>query len=470
MIQVIAAKEFLELRRDRRFVVAALILSLALLVGGAFGAANFLDLRRQAEAAGHNERQRWLDQGDKHPHGAAHYGVFAFKSPRPLAMIDTGLQPYVGSLVWLEAHKQNEMLYRPAEDATALQRFGDLTPAIVAQTLIPLLIVFLAYGSFSRERELGTLAQLTSLGVRSSDLLLGKAAGAAGALSPILLPAFVFSLAVIAAVTPSALLWDELARFLILALIYSAYFAIFIFVALAVSAWRRSSAAALAILLVFWALTTLVAPRVLSDWARAAYPTDPAIELKQALESSLAAVEARSREDARKDLVEKYGVAKVEDLPFAFEGAALQAEEESAYGVFERHYAEFFDVLRWQNLFYQFGALLSPLTAVQLSSMALAGNDLEQHRDFVLQAEANRRVIHTMINDYILKHGVRDADGQWGASAGRELWQEIPPFDYRPNAWSAALAEYGAGLGLLGLWLLCALAAAFRAAASIKAV
>ncbi|WP_036259676.1 ABC transporter permease subunit [Methylocapsa aurea] len=468
MIGVIARKELLELWRDHRFRIAALILSLTLLVGGAFGWANFLDLRRQAQTAGQDERERWLSQGDKYPHAAAHYGVFAFKSPRPLAIMDSGIQPYVGALVWLEAHKQNEMLYRPAEDATALQRFGDLTPAAVGQSLIPLLIIFVAYGAFTREREQGTLPQLASLGVRPSDLLLGKAAGIACAFLPILLPAFLLLIVAIAALTPTGLLFDELARAGLLALIYAAYFALFLFLSLAVSAWRRSSATALAILLSFWALSVLAAPRALSDWAKILYPTASSIELKHGLDRSLGQAQTQSWEKTRAELLEQFHADKVEDLPFAFDGAALQADEESAYALFQQHYGRFFATLRQQNAFFQLGALLSPLAGVQLSSMALAGNDLGQHQDFILQAEANRRVIHTMINEYIVRHSAKNDAGEWRSQAGRDLWERIPAFDYQPPRWPSALPDYGLGLGLLAAWLLGSIAAAFQAVARMK--
>ena len=61
--------------------------------------------------------------------------MYAFKPKSPLAMVDTGVDPYIGVAVWLEAHKQNEFKFRPAQDRTAVQRFGEMTGAEVLQLL-----------------------------------------------------------------------------------------------------------------------------------------------------------------------------------------------------------------------------------------------------------------------------------------------------------------------------------------------
>ncbi len=92
--------------------------------------------------------------------------------------VDTGIDPYVGVAAWLEAHRQNEFRYRPAQDRTSIQRFGELTAAEILQSLLPLFIIMLAF----REREAGTLRQVLCLGVTRRDLLASKALGVAGAM------------------------------------------------------------------------------------------------------------------------------------------------------------------------------------------------------------------------------------------------------------------------------------------------
>src|SRR4029450_6815884 len=101
-----------------------------------------------------------------------------------------GVDPYVGVAVYLEAHKQNEFKFRPAQDAaTSIQRFGELTAAVVLQVLIPLLIILFAFSAFAVEREQGALRQVLSLGVERPRLAMGKTVGVAAALAAVLIPA-----------------------------------------------------------------------------------------------------------------------------------------------------------------------------------------------------------------------------------------------------------------------------------------
>jgi ABC-2 type transport system permease protein len=470
MIGVIARKECRELFRDGRLRVSAAVLWLLLLAGGLLGWSHYLDVTDQVRRASANERQRWLDQGEKHPHSAAHYGVFAFKTPRSLSIIDSGVEPYVGSTLWLEAHKQNETLYRPAEDATALQRFGDLSIAAVLRMLAPLLVIVVGFAAFSGEREAGTLRQLLSLGAGPRDLLLGKALGLAAALFVVLVPALCLGFVAVV-LGPEGLVRDELARGGLMVLLYGFYLGGFLFLTLAVSAWSRSSRTALVVLFVFWAMSVLILPRAVSDEAKALYPTEAAVALKHELETNLADAHAPAGLSARTAaLLEKYKVDKVADLPLDLSGVSIQDGEERNHPVFERHYGAFLEILRAQDRLYQLATLLAPATGVQLVSMALAGTDLGHHHDFVDQAESTRRIIQAKINEGILATSEKTAEGRWRARAGRELWETIPGFAYEPPAWQKAVAPYGLALGLLALWLALTFGAAILAVSRLRAV
>src|SRR5882724_5635986 len=177
MTLIIARKEFIELLRDGRFRWTAFIV-LALLGAALLAGAHYQrELVAQQRTAQTAEQVRWYAQEPKGPHAAAHYGLYAFKPRLAPAFLDPGIEPYTGVAVWLEAHKQNEMLFRPAEDATLAQRFGDLTVALALQVVLPLAIVLLAFNAFAGERERGTLRSLLALGLRPRDFVLGKMLG-----------------------------------------------------------------------------------------------------------------------------------------------------------------------------------------------------------------------------------------------------------------------------------------------------
>ena len=209
MILRIARKELLDLSRDGRVRVLAVLVLVVSVVSLAAGWKTYSDLSAQHRTAQAATREQWLNQPKKNPHSAAHYGVYAFKPKSPLAIVDTGIDPYVGVAVWLEAHKQNEMKYRPAQDRTAAQRFGELGGAEVLQVILPLFIVLMAFPVFAGEREQGTLRQLLSVGARPRDLALGKALGVAAGLGIILVPATLLGVIALTLSTSQGLLADD---------------------------------------------------------------------------------------------------------------------------------------------------------------------------------------------------------------------------------------------------------------------
>jgi ABC-2 type transport system permease protein len=457
MILRIARKELLDLSRDGRFRVLSALVLVVSVVSLAAGWKTYTDLAAQHRAAQQATRDQWLNQPKKNPHSAAHYGVYAFKPASQLGMIDTGIDPYVGVAVWLEAHKQNEMKYRPAQDRTAVQRFGSMTGAEVLQVLVPLFIVLMAFPAFAGEREQGTLRQVLSVGARPRDLALGKALGVGAGLAIILLPATLIAVAAIALGTGEGLLADDPWRALSLAAVYLVYFAMLIALSLAVSAKARSSRLALVVLLTFWFANSVVAPRVVADLAAWLHPTPSAAEFQKALEADLndnSEVE-RTLAARREALLKEYNVSTVDALPVAFGGISLQAGEEHGNEVFDKHYGRLFDTYDRQNRVFQWTALAAPMLAAHGLSMGLAGTDFGQHRHFVTAAETYRRDMQRVLNNDITVH---QKPGQTYL-AGRELWDQVPAFDYTPPGTGWVLGRYAGALAVLGLWLAASIAA-----------
>src|SRR5690606_37102683 len=137
------------------------------------------------------------------------------------------------------------------------------------------------------EREQGTMRQLLSLGVDRRRLAVGKALGIAAGLGVVLLPAAVIGSLALVMTAADAVLAADLPRTVLMAISYLAYFAIFLAVSLAVSAWSSSSRAALILLLAFWALNGLFAPRAVADLGSFLHPTPPAATFSAALRQDL---------------------------------------------------------------------------------------------------------------------------------------------------------------------------------------
>lgn len=469
MTLLIARKEFTEMLRDGRFRGAGAIVFTLLAGALLLGWQNHRDVSAQHRAAQEATRAQWLNQGKKNPHSAAHYGVYAFKPQAPLSLVDHGTDPYTGVAVWLEAHKQNEFKYRPAQDATAVQRFGELTGATVLQLLAPLLIVLLTFNAFSGERELGTLRQLFSLGVSPAQLSSGKALGVAAALGLWLAPAAILGSMAIAAASGQGEVMASAPRMIGMALSYLLYFGAFTGISLAVSAWAPSSRAALMILLGFWMMNGLIAPRVASDLAKTWKPSPSAFDFGQQMQLALAKGSDGHDPGARAKALEaglrkKYKVDKAEALPVNLLGVRLQDSEDHGNEVFDQSYAALWENFAQQNRIHQMVAWAAPGLAMRSISMGFAGTDFPQHTHFAKAAEDYRRMIQRTMNDELTYQAPNT-----GAPylAGNDLWKKVPPFEYTAPGAGWVAEQQAPSLGIVGMWFV---GSAFLAAWSARRV
>ena len=452
MTRHIARKEFTDMLRDGRFRWCSILVGALLLVSLGHGWVQAREAQRELAAAQATAREHWESQGEKNPHSAAHYGIYAFKPRLALSFVDEGIDPYAGTSVWLEAHRQNDFLLRPAQDATAAQRVGALTAAQVLQHLVPLLIILLTFGALAGERERGTLRQLLSTGIGRRELAVGKSLGIAGALALLLVPAAVVGAAALVVGSPGPAS-SPLARGAVLAGVYLAYFTAFLALSLAVSAWARSSRTALVILLGVWVMNGLVAPRVAVDLSKWLHPTPSAVEFARTMERELASgVDDISRPDRAaltERLLTEYGVERVEDLPINESGVYLQESEEFGNRIFDRNYGALWDTFERQGSVHETLAVAAPLLAVRTLSMGLAGTDVEQHRHFATAAEAYRRELMRRMNGDLAENS-RSGDVYL---AGPELWAEVPPLEYDAPTLGWVLGNRILSLAVLGIWL-----------------
>ena len=156
MIRHIVRKEFTDIVRDGRFRWCSILVGALLLVSLGHG---WVQARKRAAGArgraGHRPRALG-NAGARRIRIRRRTTASTRSSPAWRCPLSTrAVDPYTGTSVWLEAHRQNDFLLRPAQDATAAQRIGVLTAAQVLQHLVPLLIILLTFGAFAGEREAG---------------------------------------------------------------------------------------------------------------------------------------------------------------------------------------------------------------------------------------------------------------------------------------------------------------------------
>jgi ABC-2 type transport system permease protein len=453
---LIAARDFREFARDGRLLWTGGLIVVLLLTALAVGWQRQAALQAERVTAQALDYEDWLAQPDRHPHEAAHQGMHVFQPEPPLSIIDPGIAPYVGSTLWLQTHQQSETKFRPAQDATGLQRFGTLSGAWVLQILGPLLVIILGFNAFAGEREQGTLRQVMSLGISARSLLAGKALALTWAIGILLLPAALVGGAAVLVQSDSSRLTDTAARLVSFGFGYAAYIGIWIFVVLAVSARMRTSRLALIALLGIWIASAVLLPRAISDLSDVAFPTPSRTEFSRALADDLA-------ETQRRVWVQEFGVdsAWAPDLPLSKWGIALAKNDQAGYAVFDRHFGALWDTFEHQRRAQELSGLIAPTLAMRSFSMAMAGTDFAHHRDFANSAEQHRRLIQDIVSADLVANADTLDNVHFAYDADRSLWAKIPSFDYRTPPVGYAWQAGWLSAAVLLVTLLLAAAAAF---------
>lgn len=460
--RLIARDELRLMARNRVAVIAfalLVLLTLAAVLSSWAHQRGIAELRARHAAAA---EQAFDAQPDRHPHRVVHYGTFIFRPLSPLAAFDPGVDAFTGNSMFLEGHRQNTANFGDVRQSSLLIRFGQLTPAFVLQIVAPLLFIFLGYGALARERERGTLRLLMLQGVSRGALVSGKLAalGIVALLAGI--PAMI-GFALIAG-QPGA----QILPMLTIAIGYFAYLALWVVIIMLVSAVVRRSRDALLALVAIWAVTVVLLPRVVPDIAAATVPLRNRVQTDIAIARDLRKLgDTHNPDDPhyaafKQSILDRYGVARVEDLPLNYKGVLALEGERLTSSLFDRYAAESYAAQARQNTLVDAAGLLSPAIALQSLSMAAAGTDFAGHRRFLDQAEAYRYALVQSLNRMQATDVSYADDTAVDAGADRRKrvdaanWQKMPDFRFAgPDG--AALAR-GAlpGLAIVIAWLLAA--------------
>lgn len=337
-------------------------------------------------------------------------------------------------------------------------RFGELSAALVLKVLVPLLIIFLTFASYTRERESGTLKLLISQGVSFRTLTWGKILAYSILLGIILLPFLVGISALSGLGANGEVIPDMGMRSALLMGIYGLYLLLCIAFSVWVSLRSSTGRNALLILLSGWIFLTILMPKIVADFSERLYALPSIREFKSAIEEDKAhGLDGKTPRSVRianleAELLAEYQVDSVQQLPFNFEGVMMQAGEEYSHQVYDHHFSQLQQILHQQNNLGSITSLINPFLSVQNLSMAIAGTDTHAFIRFEEKVEAYRReMIRKMNNDMA-------ENSQYGEfyeyAAGSELWEQLEDFSYQAPAVAESLSYYPLELISLLLWTL----------------
>lgn len=458
MIASIIHKEFISTLRDGRLLTLGC--SLLVIFIGFFLASTYQlqQLRQEKQSVGITAKEQWNTQSVKNPHSAAHYGIYVFKPDSPVAALDSGLRPFIGQSLWLEPHKRNLERFNPSADEILANRFGQTTTSFVLYALLPLLILALTFNTVSQERERGTLRMLHSLGLNAKALVFGKLLGLLAAFTLVLSPALIIALVLLQQNFTLSL--DDVLRLGLLLLLFLVYYAIFAAVAIAASAYFKTSRVTLFCLLAFWLGGVFIAPRLGAVSAQTLSPNPDArlfwSAIKQDIDRGIngdGSHEQRAKA-FEANILAQYNVSRKEELPVGFVSLNRQFNDRYSSRVHALHFDRLRDNFAHQQHLTHLASWLGPSLAIRSLSMTLAGMDLAHQRHFEDAAEDYRHYFINLTEDLDRErsHGTeRNAKGE------ETDWRSVKDFDYSAPDISFALQSTRLDLVVLTFWLAVAL-------------
>ena len=221
-------------------------------------------------------RAQWENLNDMNPHGAAHYGTYAFKPINILNSIDSGIDDITGNVIKLEGHVQNEIAYSEASQSLSISKFGKLKSSIFLQYVIPLILI-LAYGTIINERDSQRLRLLVLHGLTFKKIIFAKS------LSIWIYGFLILLLTVIIQIFFLKINLEIIKRLLLLIISYGLYYYVITSLSTYFSARFKNNTTALSLILVFWISWTVFLPKISGNAIEKIYDLPSRMAFKSAM-------------------------------------------------------------------------------------------------------------------------------------------------------------------------------------------
>ena len=461
MRAIIIAKEEWRYWLRSRLAVATMGLTTILLVSTVVMTGQRIQTEREDRVQHQTEAESaFLAQPDRHPHRMVHYGHYLFRAPAPLAIVDPGLDSVTGQSIFLEGHRQNSAMFAETAASSDLGGLDELTPALVYQLFVPLLLVLLGHGAIARERETRSLGTLLAQGLPGTTLMTGKAIALVSV-------TVLFGLPLLAAIPYAAAIGETWAAAAALGLSYLLYLGVWIGLILLASALLPNRSSVLATLLAVWILLALVVPAIAVSLTARLVPGMGKIEADfSALTDLRDAGDGHNAEDPafaqmRRDLFERHNASRPEELPVNMRGIVAEYAEEKLTKVLNLHAEARMATESRQAATLKYIGWASPVLSASNASRSLAGTDLESHHRFLREAEAVRYNFVQSLNkvhatavgysDDINRSGNASAEARTRVSA--ENWAMLDTYSFKPTSLDQRMTVAATPLAILSVWL-----------------
>ncbi|WP_343521685.1 ABC transporter permease subunit [Pedobacter sp.] len=460
-------KELLQSYRNKTVLISAIVIWLLFIATTICTFLNYHVNNKQRQAANALFRQQWEHQ-QRNPHDAAHFGTYLFKPVHLLNVFDSGINDYTGNTYRVEAHIQHEISNSEAENSDTAMRFGNLSFALILQLFVPLFLLFITSNSITGEKEHGTLKMLLAQGLSSRKLIWAKVWANYLLIIVIILPIFIIMAIALLFSGDMDLLF---CRFLWILLTCLVYYLLVALLGTIISAVSNQSGKALLSALCFWIFMSIIFPKLITGIANRSYPLMSRAVfsdlVEQGYRKGLNGKDPYAARGVRyiNNLLKKYQVNRIEDLPFDIDGMTLQFNEDYRTMAFNHYFKEVENSFNQQQHFLSLSGIFDPFLSAKRLSMALAGSDFYHHEQFFKQAQAYRNDLIRKLNMQLAVHG-KDVKGEY--VVGPRYFGQLKDFSYQLPPLSRILQlEKIAIISLTGWILLLILLLQFIASRSL---
>ena len=412
---------------------------------------NNKQIKSQNDAHSHI-RAQWDEMNPSNPHSAAHFGTYAFKPNSILNSLDEGVNAVTGLVLRLEGHKQNEVAFSEASQSLTVSKFGKFKVSLLFQFIIPLFLIFLAFNIYTSEISSGRLKLLLVQGNSLRKIVFAKVFSLLSLATILLL----FTIIAQCLFNFSNIELDQVIRLNVFFWSYFIYYFIIISFTVLLSLILKKSTSALSLTIITWLLWTIFLPKTIGNFTESLTPLSTRIELTEKMKQDRSkGIDGHNPFDDRKkeleeEVLARYDVDSISDLPINFAGILMQADEEYGNKVWDKHYGDLYENLETQKRNYQFSGFINPFASLQSLSMASAGTDLFHHLDFLNAAELYRRYFIKTLNDEYAFGGSRTGERGWKAS--NEFFRSIKDFSYKEANFLSILSKYLIDIFCLLFW------------------
>ena len=451
MIDIII-NEWKRFLRDRLFIYSTVFFVFSLFIVVFLGTLQNTKQQIYQDQAQKHVRKQWESLEAMNPHSAAHYGSYAFKPMNVLNSMDNGINDLTGNVIKLEGHVQNEIVYSEASQGLSISKFGKLKSSLILQYVIPLFLIFLAYGSLSSEKETQRIKLLLFQGVSLKKLTYAKSLS---------IWMYGFLLLMITVALQSLINTNDsevFNRVTTLVISYGFYYYIISLLATYFSAILKNNTSALSSILAIWIIWTIFLPKIWGNTVEKIYPLPSRQNFKAVMrEDRSKGIDGHNPRDKRREnlkvkVLADYGVDSLKNLPINFDGIVMQQDEEYGNQVWDKHFGNNYDILKKQKFLYQLSGFLNPFASLQSASMGFCGTDMIHHLDFLRKSEDYRRYLIKTLNDEHAFGGSKTGDWRWTVDS--TFFKSVRGFEYDTPKIKEKINYYYIDLVALFFWSL----------------